>query len=128
MVVSHALVDLLTQGIFITPTNIWGLHELQETLHPGDHCMHCHSRRSGVPGPTRLTVSYDALGQTVILAWSGADTSMITGYNVCRAIKGQNFSLITQTPLPDTATTYRDSAIAVATRSSQRNRFIFAAR
>jgi formylglycine-generating enzyme required for sulfatase activity len=60
-----------------------------------------------------LTVSYDTLKQTVILAWTGAETSLIAGYNVYRAIKGQNFSLITQTPLPDTATVYSDSAVTV---------------
>lgn len=72
-------------------------------------------RYTGVPGPTGLTVSYDTLRQTVILTWTGADTSMIAGYNVYRAIKGQNFSLITQTPLPDIVTTYRDSTVTVGT-------------
>jgi uncharacterized protein (TIGR02145 family) len=70
---------------------------------------------TGVPGPTGLTVSYDTLRQTVILAWTGADTSLIAGYNVYRTIVGQNFSLITQTPLPDTVTTYRDSTVSVGT-------------
>jgi uncharacterized protein (TIGR02145 family) len=68
---------------------------------------------TGIPGPTGLTVSYDTLRQTVILAWTGADTFLIDGYNLYRAIKGQNFTLITQTPLPDTVTTYRDSNVSV---------------
>jgi|GEM_PF-1346373 Predicted periplasmic ligand-binding sensor domain len=68
---------------------------------------------TGVPGPTGLKVSYDTLRQTVILMWNGADTSLIAGYNVYRAIKGQNFSLITQTPLPNTVTIYLDSAVSV---------------
>ena len=70
---------------------------------------------TGIPGPTGLKVSYDTLRQTVILVWTGADTSLIAGYNIYRAIKGQNFSLITQTPLPDTAMTYRDSMVTVGT-------------
>jgi PKD repeat protein len=68
---------------------------------------------TGVPGPTGLTVSYDTLKQTVILKWTGADTSLIAGYNVYQAVKGQNFSLITQTPLPATMTTYRDPTVAI---------------
>ncbi len=68
---------------------------------------------TGIPGPTGLTVSYDTLRQTVNLAWTGADTSLIAGYNVYRAVKGQNLSLITQSPLPDTVTTYRDSTVSV---------------
>ena len=70
-------------------------------------------RYTGIPGPTGLTVSYDTLRQTVILAWAGADRSLVDGYNVYRAIKGQNFSLITQTPLPDSVTGYRDSTAPV---------------
>ena len=70
-------------------------------------------RYTGIPGPTGLAVSYDTLRQTVILAWTGADRSLIAGYNVYRAIIGQNFSLITQTPLPDSVTAYRDSTVPV---------------
>ena len=66
-----------------------------------------------VPAPAGLTVSYDTLRQTVILTWTGVDTSMIAGYNVYRAIKGQNFSLITQTPVSKMVTTFRDSAVSV---------------
>ena len=68
---------------------------------------------TGIPGPAGLKVSYDTLRQMVILAWTGADTSLISGYNVYRAIKGQNFSLITQSPLPGTVTTYSDSTVSV---------------
>jgi hypothetical protein len=68
---------------------------------------------TGIPGPAGLKVSYDTLRQVVILAWTGADTSLISGYNVYRAIKGQNFSLITQSPLPGTVTTYGDSTVSV---------------
>ena len=68
---------------------------------------------TGIPGPAGLAVSYDTLRQTVILAWTGANTSLIAGYNVYRAIKGQNFSLITQTPLPGTVTTYNDATVSV---------------
>ena len=70
---------------------------------------------TGIPRPTGLIVSYDTLRQTVILAWTGADTSLITGYNVYRAVKGQNLALITQTPLPDTVKTFRDSTVTVGT-------------
>ena len=68
---------------------------------------------TGIPGPTGLRISYDTLRQTVFLAWDAVDTSLISGYNVYRSIKGQNFSLMTQTPLPDTVTTYRDSTVSV---------------
>ncbi len=75
---------------------------------------------TGVPGPTGLTVSYDTLRQTAILAWTGADTSLIAGYNVYRAIKGQNFSLITQTPLVETVSTYHDSTVSVGSTYAYR--------
>jgi formylglycine-generating enzyme required for sulfatase activity len=68
---------------------------------------------TGIQVPTGLRISYDTLRQIVILAWNGVDTSLISGYNVYRAFKGQNFSLITQTPLPDTVTTYRDLNVSV---------------
>lgn len=68
---------------------------------------------TGIPTPKNLKVSYDTLKQFVILTWDKADTALVDGYNVYRAIKGQNFSLITQTPLSETTTTYYDSAVAV---------------
>lgn len=68
---------------------------------------------TGIPKPAGVIVSYDTLRQTVILEWSGVDTSIITGYNVYRAIKGQNLSLLTQTPLADTVTTFHDSTVSV---------------
>jgi hypothetical protein len=75
---------------------------------------------TGIPGPTGLRISYDTLRQTVFLSWDAADTSLISGYNVYRSIKGQNFSLITQTPLPDTVTTYRDSTVSVGSTYAYR--------
>jgi hypothetical protein len=68
---------------------------------------------TGIPTPKNLNVSYDTLTQTVILKWDAADTSLIDGYNIYRAIKGQNFSLLTQTPLPETATIYHDSNVTI---------------
>jgi hypothetical protein len=68
---------------------------------------------TGIPTPKNLKVSFDTLKQFVILTWDKADTALIDGYNIYRAIKGQNFSLITQTPLSETTTTYFDSAVAV---------------
>ena len=63
----------------------------------------------GIPTPENFVVSYDTLNETVILSWDMPDTSLISGYNVYRSIKGQNFSLVTQTPLPDTQTAFQDN-------------------
>jgi hypothetical protein len=68
---------------------------------------------TGISTPKNLKVSFDTLKQLVILTWDKADTALIDGYNIYRAIKGQNFSLITQTPLSETTTTYYDSGVAV---------------
>lgn len=69
----------------------------------------------GIPTPKDLAISYDTLNQTVRLAWAQVDTNLCDGYNVYRAIKGRNFSLITQTPLPQTTLEYLDSAVQVDT-------------
>ena len=68
---------------------------------------------TGIPAPKNLKVLFDTLKQFVILTWDQADTALVDGYNIYRAIKGQNFSLITQTPLSETTTTYYDSAVSV---------------
>jgi hypothetical protein len=68
---------------------------------------------TGIPTPKNLKVSFDTLKQFVILIWDKADTALVDGYNIYRAIKGQNFSLLTQTPLSETTTTYYDSGVAV---------------
>jgi len=68
---------------------------------------------TGIPIPTGLKISYDTLKQTVSVTWNKADTTLINGYNVYRAVKGQNFNLITTTPLPETATIFYDSTVAV---------------
>jgi uncharacterized protein (TIGR02145 family) len=75
---------------------------------------------TGIPGPIGLKLSYDTLRQTVVLAWNKADTSLIDGYNVYRAIKGQNFILVTQTPLLDTVIIYHDSTVIVGNTYSYR--------
>ena len=70
-------------------------------------------RYTGIPTPENLVVSYDTLNETAILSWDTPDTSLISGYNVYRAIKGQNFSLVTQTPLPETQTMFYDTSVSV---------------
>lgn len=68
---------------------------------------------TGLPDPKGLNVSYDTLHQVAIITWDKIDTLLIDGFNVYRSVKGQNFSLITQSPLPATATQYRDSTVVV---------------
>jgi hypothetical protein len=68
---------------------------------------------TGIPTPKNLKVSFDTLKQIVTLTWDKADTALVDGYNIYRAIKGQNFSLITQTPLSEATTIYYDSAVSV---------------
>jgi hypothetical protein len=70
---------------------------------------------TGIPTPKDLKVSFDTLHQTVDLSWAMPDTSLLSGYNVYRSIKGQNFSLVTQTPLPKTQTVYYDTGLTVGT-------------
>jgi hypothetical protein len=70
---------------------------------------------AGIPMPKNLAVSYDTLHQTVVVSWDMPDTSLLSGYNVYRSIKGQNFSLVTQTPLPKTQTVYYDTGLTVGT-------------
>jgi formylglycine-generating enzyme len=70
---------------------------------------------TGILTPKNLKVSFDTLHQTVDLSWDMPDTSLLSGYNVYRSIKGQNFSLVTQTPLPKTQTTYYDTGLTVGT-------------
>jgi alpha-tubulin suppressor-like RCC1 family protein len=70
---------------------------------------------SGISTPKNLVVSYDTLDETVVLSWDMPDTSLISGYNVYRSIKGQNFSLVTQTPLPKTQTAYHDTGLVIDT-------------
>jgi formylglycine-generating enzyme len=64
---------------------------------------------TGIPTPKNLIVSYDTLNETVLLSWDIPDTTLISGYNIYRSIKGQNFSLITQTPLPETQIVFQDN-------------------
>jgi alpha-tubulin suppressor-like RCC1 family protein len=67
----------------------------------------------GIPSPKNLVVSYDTLKQTVFLSWGKTDSSLITGYNIYRSDNKQNFSRISQTPVPKTITFYYDSTIVV---------------
>jgi hypothetical protein len=67
----------------------------------------------GVPRPTEFIVKYDTLKQTAILTWNPVDTALISGFNIYRAIKGNNFSLITQAPLPKTTAMYLDSSLSI---------------
>jgi hypothetical protein len=67
----------------------------------------------GIPTPSGLSIAYDTLRQIVTLTWNKADTALIDGYNVYRAIKGQNFTLISTTPLPETVNVFSDSTVAV---------------
>lgn len=69
----------------------------------------------GIPSPDTFSILYDTLNQTVILSWSPCDTGLIDGYNVYRAVKGNNFTLITETPLPETAVSFIDATVQVET-------------
>jgi N-acetylneuraminic acid mutarotase len=69
----------------------------------------------GIPTPKNLIASFDTLNETVVLSWDMPDTSLLSGYNVYRSIKGQNFSLVTQTPLPKMRTSYHDTGLAIGT-------------
>jgi formylglycine-generating enzyme required for sulfatase activity len=66
-----------------------------------------------IPPPTNLQVGYDTLRQTVLLRWTPADTGSIDGYNIYRAIKGQNSSLLILKPLPKTVVAFNDSTVQV---------------
>ncbi|MBN1306311.1 MAG: hypothetical protein JXA18_00235, partial [Chitinispirillaceae bacterium] len=69
----------------------------------------------GVPAPRGLIVGYDTLNETVLLKWDAMDTALVDGFNIYRAIEGENFSLLTKTPLPDTATGYADGSVEIDT-------------
>ncbi|MBN1308024.1 MAG: hypothetical protein JXA18_08920 [Chitinispirillaceae bacterium] len=69
----------------------------------------------GLPSPKNISVSYDTLNQTVIVSWDTISTSLIDGFNVYRAIKGNNFVLLTDTPLPETTTVFLDSSVKINT-------------
>jgi hypothetical protein len=68
---------------------------------------------TGIPTPENLVVSYDTLNETVIVSWDLPDTALISGYNIYRSIKGQNFSLVTPMPLAETQTVYRDTGLTI---------------
>jgi formylglycine-generating enzyme required for sulfatase activity len=67
----------------------------------------------GIPSPRNLLIRYDTLQEVVLLSWMPADTSRIDGYNIYRANKGQNFTLLTQTPLLKTAVAFSDATVVV---------------
>jgi hypothetical protein len=69
----------------------------------------------GIPSPKGFILSYDTLNQTVLLSWKAMDTSLIDGFNIYRATSGQNFSLLTQTPLLDTTLLFKDQTIGIGT-------------
>ncbi|MBN1577982.1 MAG: fibronectin type III domain-containing protein [Chitinispirillaceae bacterium] len=72
-------------------------------------------RFKGVPAPGGLTIGYDTLNEAVLLTWNPLDTSLIDGFNVYRALKGENFSLITTTPLPETAKGFINHSVKIDT-------------
>ena len=63
----------------------------------------------GVPVPQGFIVRYDTLRETAVLKWDPLDTSLIDGINIYRAIKGENFKLLTEVVLPETTTIYFDN-------------------